>query len=178
MSNRFVPDQGTLVEVEKVKKKVMSDTKPVITSKRKLFQMEFGLLTQKMNCIVSKKNQDYTTDEDPLSNFKLAERVGVAPVVGGVIRMSDKMSRIYEYCKKWTTEVDDEKFEDTLIDLANYALITILLHREKNDEQKTIVPNCKKKKLLKKERDRLIKETMEIFNNLVFDKLGVRKEDK
>ncbi len=44
--------------------------------------------------------------------------------------------------------------------------------------KKTIVPNCKKKKLLKKERDRLIKETMEIFNNLVFDKLGVRKEER
>lgn len=57
-------------------------------------------------------------------------------IVAAVTRMSDKMSRIetlYEAVGA-SRSVSDESIEDTLLDLANYAIMTVMWLRDRDEE--------------------------------------------
>lgn len=75
-----------------------------------------------------KKNSDYAKDSDPLSNFRMAEGLGVAAWKGVLVRMSDKWSRIQQLSTGKTPQ--NESLRDSLVDLAVYALIDIILLEE------------------------------------------------
>lgn len=83
--------------------------------------------------IVQAKNQDYGAKADPFRNFRGAELVGVPNDQAVLVRMSDKMARIATLLEKARegqgAAVSDESVEDTLRDLANYALILLLFIR-------------------------------------------------
>lgn len=71
------------------------------------------------------KGRDYGEEQDGLKNLR---RRGVEGVVA---RMGDKMSRIEVLTKPGReNNVKDESVEDTLIDLANYCLLLIILRRD------------------------------------------------
>lgn len=58
-------------------------------------------------------------------------------IIAPVVRMSDKMERIKQLSKAEDIKVKDESLHDTLIDLANYALMLAIeldLEREKKDK--------------------------------------------
>jgi hypothetical protein len=95
----------------------------------------FHELLKTMAEIHNAKNQDYG-DGKPLGNFEEARDLGVEPWRGALIRMSDKWSRVKSLANKDEQKgaVDDESFEDTLIDLANYSLLTIVLRREERGD--------------------------------------------
>lgn len=42
------------------------------------------------------------------------------------IRLADKLNRLSSFAKKQEMLVDDERVEDTLMDLANYAIMTLV----------------------------------------------------
>lgn len=86
------------------------------TDKNKLFQE----LTTKMAETYAAKNHDYGNS--------FGETMSEFGVVAAAVRMSDKMSRIKSYAKKTHDEmmVKTESLEDTLLDLANYAIMTIV----------------------------------------------------
>ncbi len=94
----------------------------------------FYELIEEMGRIHSIKNQDYG-DGNPLGNFMLAKSLGVDPFLGILIRLSDKWARICSLAKKTNNEgaVKDETIEDTLIDMANYSLLAIVIRRENED---------------------------------------------
>ena len=55
-------------------------------------------------------------------------------IVAPVVRMSDKIERLKSLCKA-EAKVKDESIRDTLLDLANYALMTVVeLDLEKKEE--------------------------------------------
>lgn len=90
----------------------------------------FEKVVQEMLEIHRRKNSDYTGDSgDNLANFRMAEKFGVSTFDGILVRMSDKYSRIASLVKKAKegkeAAVQDESLRDTLIDLANYAIIAI-----------------------------------------------------
>jgi hypothetical protein len=87
-------------------------------------------LIEKMQAIHNAKNSDYASDGDPLSNLRMAERFGVPAWKGALIRMSDKWSRLEQLAGGKEAAVKDESVEDTLLDLANYALLCIVLRQE------------------------------------------------
>lgn len=72
-----------------------------------------------------KKNADYAGDGDPFANFRLVEMLGICSVETGIlVRMTDKMARCSNLLKEGkTNQVKDESVDDTLVDLANYAVI-------------------------------------------------------
>ena len=79
----------------------------------------------KMNEIHLIKNNDYAMAQggDPYKNFRLCEQLGICSVEKGIlVRLCDKMSRICNLIES-EGKVKDEKITDTLIDLANYAVI-------------------------------------------------------
>lgn len=82
--------------------------------------------------IHSKKNQDYANSKiDPFRNFRMSEQIGIPAWKGSLIRMGDKFIRINNLALKGKNAVKDETIVDTLIDLANYSIITAILYEEK-----------------------------------------------
>lgn len=90
----------------------------------------FGELLERMAQISKAKSHDYSGDEDPMSNFRQCEAMGLPAWKGIVVRLTDKLSRIQNFCKKESLQVKDESVEDTLLDMANYALLCIIMYRE------------------------------------------------
>jgi hypothetical protein len=86
---------------------------------------KFHALLEEIAKLHDAKNSDYAHDADPLSNFRRAKSLGVDPLTGVLIRMSDKWSRLEQLsCGKVPK---NESKRDTLIDTAVYALIAVLL---------------------------------------------------
>ena len=78
---------------------------------------QFMSITQNMAKTYAAKNHDYGNSfEESLDEFGL---------VASVVRMGDKMNRIKSLIKK-EAQVKDESIKDTLLDMANYAIMTVM----------------------------------------------------
>jgi hypothetical protein len=82
------------------------------------------------------KNTDYAQGADPFANFRLATLVGMTEEAGILIRMTDKLKRAANLIQSGKeAAVKDESVEDTLRDLANYAIILLLFRREQSNKR-------------------------------------------
>ncbi len=88
---------------------------------------KFKAVLDEMLALHDKKNADYAPGDDPLANFKESLRLGILPFKGCVVRMSDKWMRVCTFVKSGNYAVKKESFRDTLIDMANYSVLGILL---------------------------------------------------
>jgi hypothetical protein len=89
----------------------------------------FYTLLEEIAELHSRKNHDYAKTDEPLSNFTRSRSLGVEPWRGVLVRMSDKWSRLEQLAAGKTPK--NESMRDTLIDLAVYALIDVLLLEDK-----------------------------------------------
>lgn len=79
------------------------------------------------------KSRDYGSVADPLANIRNgAEFVGIKAWQGAMVRLSDKVTRLATFNRTGT--LTHEGVEDTLLDLASYSLLALLLYREENGE--------------------------------------------
>lgn len=89
--------------------------------------MTFEEITNKLNEIYIRKNKDYGNS--------FVKSCGEFGLVSPAIRMTDKLNRFKQLINS-KPEVD-ESIQDTLLDLANYAILTymyIVNAREINEE--------------------------------------------
>lgn len=94
----------------------------------------FKEITEEMYNTSKKKNSDYTADSgDAFTNFKLVEEMGICSTEAGFLtRLSDKFARLVGLVKNKECQVKDEKYTDTLLDMANYCiLLCIYLENKK-----------------------------------------------
>lgn len=89
----------------------------------------FYEILAELTILHSNKNQNYASDQDPLSNFKECEKLGVPAWKGCLLRMLDKVSRLTELAKG-KPDLVGESFEDTLRDLAVYSVLCQILYEE------------------------------------------------
>lgn len=89
-------------------------------------------LLRDMEELHCRKAADYGTEADPLANIRASSDVGIEPWRAAYMRAKDKVKRIDAYCRKG--KLANEGVEDSMLDLAAYALITLLLHREAKGE--------------------------------------------
>lgn len=86
--------------------------------------VEHEIITTEMSRIYRAKNADYGD-----SFHKSFEKFGA---ISAIVRMDDKLSRAYQLLtQNVERKVKDETIEDTLIDLANYAIMTVIELRRK-----------------------------------------------
>ena len=78
-----------------------------------------------------RKQADYGRGDDPFANVRASSDFGVPAWVGCMIRANDKMRRIQTAAQGSTLQ--NEGVEDSLMDLAVYALIALVLFREGTD---------------------------------------------
>tara|TARA_Y100000741_G_scaffold250094_1_gene192289 strand:- start:3078 stop:3566 length:489 start_codon:yes stop_codon:yes gene_type:complete len=76
--------------------------------------------------LFKKKNQDYG---DAFANYG---------VIGVLVRMGDKISRLQSITNKQVSLINTESIRDTLIDLHNYSAMAIMLLDESNQTKENI----------------------------------------
>lgn len=85
--------------------------------------------------LMEKKNHDYAgkSGNEPFANFTRAETMGICSTEKGIlIRMLDKMSRLSSFLDSREFKVQDEKLEDTIIDMINYSVLLYAYIHDKN----------------------------------------------
>tara|TARA_Y100001963_G_scaffold102114_1_gene140546 strand:+ start:925 stop:1278 length:354 start_codon:yes stop_codon:yes gene_type:complete len=82
-----------------------------------------------------KKRHDYGANEDIFANFRLSKLSGIPAWQGSVIRMGDKYARISNFIKKGEFKFKGENIKDTLMDMAIYSLITMILYEEEEENE-------------------------------------------
>lgn len=88
-------------------------------------QQHMKIVTE-MNELYERKNKDYG---DSFHASFIEEGMAMAR-----IRLSDKLNRFKTLTKSDHQEVKDESIRDTLIDLANYAIMTVMeIDRKEGD---------------------------------------------
>ena len=91
----------------------------------------FLALLEEMARLHRSKSADYGSEEDPLANIRQgADFVDIEPWRGCMVRIADKVQRLRTYCKTGT--LVHEGVTDTLLDLAAYSLLAIVLYEETN----------------------------------------------
>ena len=88
---------------------------------------QFMDITTNMVKTYAAKNHDYGNSFDQsLDKFGL---------IASIVRMGDKMNRLETLVTK-KAQVEDESIKDTLLDLANYSIMTVMwLNKNDNDEK-------------------------------------------
>lgn len=85
---------------------------------------KFHALLEEIASLHDSKNHDYAND-DPLSNLRRCQALGISPLTGVLVRLTDKQSRIEELTRGKTPK--HESLRDSLLDQAVYSLLAILL---------------------------------------------------
>lgn len=83
---------------------------------------------KKMQETHERKAAEYGSDDDPFKNINEAADFGVSPWRGALVRLNDKVKSIGSYAR--TGQAPDEGVEDTFIDIAAYALISLVKWQE------------------------------------------------
>ncbi len=94
---------------------------------------------QRMVDLEERKGHDYASVEDPFKNFLECENLEICSAEKGIlVRMADKITRVSNLIdKQEAAHVADEKLDDTLIDLANYAIILACYLKVKSMKEKS-----------------------------------------
>lgn len=88
----------------------------------------FLAIVEEIKALHLKKSADYGLGTDALANCRASADFGVPGWVGTMIRAHDKVIRIKAFLANGRLE--NESLEDSLLDLANYAIIALALRRE------------------------------------------------
>jgi len=95
----------------------------------------FYSLLENMKEVHDMKRHDYASKEDVFKNFRTCEMADIPAWKGCAIRIGDKFSRLMSFVKQEELKVKDESIRDTLIDLANYAIICAILYDETKEKE-------------------------------------------
>lgn len=82
-----------------------------------------GQMTKQALDLMTRKNADYAPGDNALGNLLDSTVLGIAPEMGILIRMMDKIKRVSAFSINGTLAVSDESVTDTLTDLINYAVL-------------------------------------------------------
>lgn len=77
-----------------------------------------------LNALYAKKNRDY--------NDAFAKTYAKLGLMATALRLNDKVNRLEALCTQ-EAAVLDESVEDTLMDIANYAIMTLIEMHHKED---------------------------------------------
>lgn len=89
-------------------------------------------LLDEMRELSARKQADYGRSTDPFANVRASEDFGIAGWIGSVMRMNDKMRRLQAAARG--KNLKNESVTDSLMDVAVYALISLVLFEEENND--------------------------------------------
>jgi hypothetical protein len=80
-----------------------------------------------------RKQADYGRTADPFANVRATEEWGMPGWVGAMMRLNDKVRRLQKFAQ--VGSLANESAEDSMRDIAVYALIALILYRESAGER-------------------------------------------
>ena len=90
---------------------------------------------EEMDLLHDRKGRDYGIGIDTLGNVRSSEQWGIPAWIGTLVRANDKVVRLQNAAKG--SALVNEGIEDSLMDLAAYAIIALVLYREANPHGNT-----------------------------------------
>jgi hypothetical protein len=88
----------------------------------------FSAILAELDEMQKRKGKDYGVTGDPLANLRASAAFGIPAWVGTIVRANDKMNRVKAFVRNGRLE--NESIEDSLLDLAVYAIHALRLYRE------------------------------------------------
>lgn len=88
----------------------------------------FHEILKELGDLHDKKGLDYGASADSLANVRASAAFGVPAWIGVAIRMRDKMTRLQAFARAGA--LANESLEDSLRDIAVYAVIALVLIEE------------------------------------------------
>lgn len=103
-------------------------------------QKHFDQLVNKARSTMISKSSDYATEEDKLSNFKLAGGIiRISPEVNCLSAIANKVARLGVLLGK-VGNPNNESILDSIEDLMNYSMLLHMLHVEHIQSSHTPIP--------------------------------------
>ena len=104
-------------------------------NREQLFKHHKEICTEALS-IMEKKNHDYAGQggESPFANFTRSEDMGICTTEQGfLVRVVDKVSRLSTFCSAGELKVDNEGYEDAILDIINYMVLFSGYLKDKNE---------------------------------------------
>ena len=102
--------------------------------------------------LMNLKNRDYAGDhgKEPFANFTRVEAMGICTTEQGFMtRITDKMSRLSSFIDCGKMHVENESFNDTIVDVINYmVLLSAFLEDKTTDKIATMADGYSSKEVL------------------------------
>lgn len=125
----------SLSEGDYVTPDVLPDLEPITPrttmKQRHPLSMRYHDILTELGKLHDKKQQDYGNLEDPFANLNASSQFGVEPWRATLVRMNDKWSRIQSFAQRG--DLENESVIDSLMDIAVYSVICIVLMEESNE---------------------------------------------
>ncbi len=109
-------------EINMLNKKIIQAIEEANEQKKEFLLKIFKTFLSGLELMI-RKNDDYTKSQEPLSNFELAEMIGIDVHKSIAVRMLDKISRLCSLLRKGRAAVQEESIKDTIVDAINYLAI-------------------------------------------------------
>ena len=87
--------------------------------------------------LMDKKNRDYAGrgGTEPFANFTRVESMGICSTESGMlVRLTDTMSRLSSFTESGKLAVENESFEDTVVDVINYMVLFYAYIKDKKTD--------------------------------------------
>lgn len=92
----------------------------------------FHEILESLGALHDQKQADYGRGDDPFANVRGSQDWGVDPWVGAMVRANDKIRRLQSFIANGTLK--NESVDDSLRDLAVYAIIALVLFEQQQAE--------------------------------------------
>ena len=103
-------------------------------NRKELFEYHKDLCGEALE-LMEKKNHDYAGEEGDTSfaNFTRSEAMGICSTEQGfLVRVCDKLSRLSTFTSAGTLKVDNESYNDAVVDIINYMVLFSGYMKDKN----------------------------------------------
>ena len=91
--------------------------------------VRFHEILRELGDLHDSKGADYGRDGDSFANIRASEEWGIPAWVGAMVRATDKVRRLQRFAQRGS--LMNEGAEDSLRDIAVYAIIALVLLEEK-----------------------------------------------
>lgn len=103
-------------------------------NREELIQHHENICNQALE-LMKKKNHDYAGNSGttPFANFERCEAMGICTTEAGfLVRMTDKLSRLSTFADSGKLMVDNEGYNDAIVDIINYCVLFSAYVKSKN----------------------------------------------
>jgi len=124
--------------IEKYRNKNKAIKRPSFMTREKQ-EAHFEAFVQKQREVIIRKGEDYSTSDDTLSNFKLAGSIcQLTPEQNCLSLIATKVARLGVLFQGKVP--NNESIQDSVLDLANYAVLLDMIISENSSLDRIIIP--------------------------------------